>query len=244
MNARRTAPGLFALALALAAAAADSAHAADFINLDFEQAQAPPLQPPAAALLDWDLAAPGWQHSTGADTGGVYYGATHVGNTQWFALVSAQSLPFWLQSGTYSFAFSSGYAAPSGPGSPFVQATLSQTGTVPADARTLQLRQAGPLAVFLGDTRIPLQHVGDGLFAGDITAYAGQMLELRLVNLSTQQGPAVVVDDLLFSPLALVPDAPPLATLGAGLAGLAAWMLRRRTHTTPARKAPTENITP
>lgn len=197
------------------------AYGADFINLDFEQAQAPNLPGGGLVFLDWSAGAPGWTHSAGADTGSVFYGTVHVGVTQWFALVSAQSLPNLLLSGRYSFAFNSGYATLP-PDSNFVHATLSQTGTVPGDASSLRLRALGPLAVFLGDNPIALQALGDGFYAGDIQAYRGQTLELRLVDLSNDLGHAVVVDDIVFSPLAVVPELPTGPLLALGLAGLAA----------------------
>ena len=206
---------------------------ADFINLNFEQAQAPALQGPGLAFLDWGVGAPGWSHSSGADTGSIFYGTVHVGNTQWFALTSAQSLPSLLLSGRYSFAFNSGYAAPSGPGSPFVQATLSQTGTIPTDARSLRLRALGPLAVFLGDTPIALHALGGDLYAGDIEAYSGQTFELRLVNLSSGLSSPVAVDDIVFSPLAAVPELPALPAFAAGLACLLAIRRQRRPASRP-----------
>jgi hypothetical protein len=206
-----------------------SAQAADFINLNFELAQAPVLQQPFEFhLLDWATAAPGWGHSSGDATASVYYGTTHVGLPQWFLLTSAQSVPSLLLSGNYSLAFNSGNSSPFDPNSPFVHATLSQTGDVPAEALSLRLRATGPLAVFLGDVPIALQPLGGNLYAGDIAAFAGQALELRLVNLSNDHGHPVVVDDIEFSPLAAVPELPTLASLAAGLAGLLALSRRRR----------------
>jgi len=204
-----------------------AAQAADFINLNFEQAQAPVLQQPFEFhLLDWATAAPGWSHSSGDATASVYYGSTHVGLPQWFLLTSAQSFSNLLLSGSYSMAFNSGYLSTFDPNSPFVHATLSQTGDVPADALSLRLRATGPLAVFLGDAPIALQPLGGNLYGGDIAAYAGQTLELRLVNLSNDQGHPVVVDDIVFSPAA-VPELPTLASLTLGLALLAGLRHRR-----------------
>jgi len=199
---------------------------ADFVNLDFEQAQAPNLPGGGLVFLDWGAGAPGWTHSAGADTGSIFYGTVHVGVTQWFALTSAQSLPNLLLSGRYSFAFNSGFETLP-PNSNFVHATLSQTGTVPAGTQSLRLRALGPLAVFLGDQPVPLLSLGGDLYAGDIHAFSGQTHELRLVNLSDDLGHAVAVDDIVFSALP-VPELPTLPLFALGLAALAAAGRRRR----------------
>lgn len=207
-----------ALALVLAAPAR-----ADFVNLDFEQAQLPGGSTVPISTLEWSAGAPGWSHTTGSDTGIVYYNAAHVGVTQWFMLVGEHN--GWLLEGAYSMAFRSGMSSSFDPNATWVHAALWQTGTVPSTARSLQLRAFGPLAVFLGDTALPLQSLGGNLYGADVQAFAGQTLELRLVNTSNSLSDAVVVDSIVFSP-SPVPELPTLALFGLGLAGWAA--TRRR----------------
>ena len=91
---------LAVVAAALAGAAvATRLDAAPFVNLDFESATIVP----GSDYLDWNFAAPGWQHSTGADLEGVYHGRTHYGGSGYYVLHDAQyRFTFAPLAGTYS----------------------------------------------------------------------------------------------------------------------------------------------
>ena len=130
--------------------------------------------------------------------------------------------------------------------------TLSQTGAVPADAKSLQfLYQGDNLKVYVGGSLEPLHFLGTRLtdnpaapsasyFAVDVTATAGQTAELRFefrsYGFSDEPGEPRffgepnaqmhVLDDLQFSPVAAVPEPSTYALFGVGAALL--WWHRRR----------------
>src|SRR3954452_7314851 len=64
--------------------------AQSFVNLNFEAAQVV-SHDPVFGFLDWNLAAPGWSHSSGSDTTIVYYGQEHLGGTQYYMLYDSLS---------------------------------------------------------------------------------------------------------------------------------------------------------
>lgn len=131
--------------------------------------------------------------------------------------------------------------------------TLSQTGAVPADAKSLQfLYQGDNLKVYVDGSLEPLHAIGTRLtdnpaapsanyFAVDVTATAGRTAELRFEfrsygfddfsgapRLFGQPNAQMhVLDDLQFSSAAAVPEPSTYALLGFGTA-LLWWQLRRR----------------
>ena len=91
-----------------------------------------------------------------------------------------------------------------------VSATIAQDGTVPADAKSIQMRvnafEGYGLGVFLGSQYIPMvilggQSAGDMLVGGDVSSYSGKLEELRLSSLTfpTGQFGSFAVDDIVFS---------------------------------------------
>ena len=195
-----------------------------FTNLDFEQAQVV-LNDPDFGALDWNLAVPGWSHSSGSDTEFVYYGLTHVGGTQYFLLVDSVSSPDSLLDGRYSLAFQSGFEQSNVP-SPFVHAFISQEGEIPSGARYLRLLATGPFGVFIDGVSVPMEPLGGTAYMGDISAFSGTTAELKIVNTTSTFNDAVVVDDIALLP---VPEPGTNALMLAGFAWLAIAMRRRRT---------------
>ena len=197
-----------------------------FVNLDFEGATVV-SNDPFFGFLDWNLAAPGWSHSSGSDTSIIYYGHEHVGATQYYMLYSAVSpaaAPGTQLAGQYSLGFSSGYAS-SAPGAPWVQAYLAQTGLIASNARSIQfLARGNSFALFVGGIQVPLLSLGGNTYAGDISAFAGTTVEFRIVNTSLAVHDPVVVDGIVFSPT-VVPEPSTLA-LFAALGG--AWGIHRK----------------
>lgn len=183
--------------LVLAASVATSADGQAFTNLDFEAAIVAPANPPFG-FLDWNLAAPGWSHSSGADSGIVYYGGTHLGLTQWFLLTDSATQPGGVLSGTYSMRFASGHESNS-ESAPWVNAYLSQTGVIPNDAKSLTLLANGPLGLSINGTSIPLVSLGGPSFAADVSSYSGSAVEIRFTNVSLQIFDAVSIDNIGFS---------------------------------------------
>ncbi|MFG6449517.1 PEP-CTERM sorting domain-containing protein [Roseateles sp. BYS180W] len=205
----------FVTALILAASAATSDLCQAFTNLDFEAATVASNTPPSG-FLDWNLAAPGWSHSSGSDTDIVYYGITHVGTTQWFLLVDSATQPGGPLSGSYAMRFASGRESGK-PSAPWVNAYLSQTGVIPADARSLTLLANGPLAVSINGAVAPIISLGGAAFAVDVSSYSGSAVEIRFINTSQQLSDPVSIDAIDFS-TSPVPEPPVWALLFTGAA--------------------------
>lgn len=189
------------ISIGLLAGSVLSAAGQGFINLNFENASVTPPPPSGiVGYLQWDQAAPGWNHSTGSDTSGVYYGLTHVGISQWYLLLDTLNANgSGSLSGRFSLAFASGQADSNNVNSPWVNAFISQTGTIGADIKSLRLLATGPFSVQVGDVSIPMVSLGGNSYAGDISAFAGSASELKIVNDATAFGTAVVVDNVVFS---------------------------------------------
>ncbi len=204
-------------ALLFSVAAATSAQGQVFTNLDFEAAVVVPTAP-GFGFLNWNLAAPGWGHSPGSDTGIVYYGMTHVGTTQWFRLVDSTSPGSSPLHGNYSMQFASGYA--SGPvAGTWVNAYLSQTGLIPADALSLTFLASRPLAITIDGAPAAATSLGGSAFGVDISSYAGSVAEIRFINTTLQLHDPVTLDSVAFS-VTPVPEPTTWLLFGLGAAVL------------------------
>ncbi len=203
-----------------------TAHGQVFVNLYFEDAVVQPTIP-FYGWLDWNLAAPGWSHSSGADTYHLFYQHGHLAGSQIYYLVDSTSpvnAPGALDD-QYSLAFASGYMDALSPSADWVNAYISQTGLIPGGTKSLQLLATGPFTVSVGGVNIPMVSLGDNLYGGDVSAFAGNVTELKIINTSpvglVQN--LTTVDDITFSPMA-VPE-----PSGAGLATMVTMaMLVRR----------------
>lgn len=214
------------MAMLLGSLSAARTQAAAFVNLDFESATVVP-QNPNFAFLDWNLAVPGWQNSTGSDLGIVYHGYTHVGVTGWYMLYDQQSPVFQPNTqlaGNYSVGFANGAESSTEP-LRFQQNFLSQTGDIAADVKSVRMLARGGLSVFVNGVAIPMQSLGGNAYGGDISMYAGTTAELKIVNTSIYNHDPLVIDNITFSPIA-VPE--PLSIAGAVAAVMGA--ARRRPH--------------
>jgi PEP-CTERM motif len=212
--------------LLLAVSIADSTASQTFTNLNFERAQVV-VNDPDFGFLDWNLAVPGWSPSSGNDTSSVYYRSPHLGISQYYLLVDSISFPSSLLAGRYSLAFASGHLT-SDPTSPWVQAYISQTGSIPNDARSIRLSATGIFDVFVGGVSIPMQALGGNAYAGDISAFAGTTSEFRIVNTSWAVQDPVVADNIVFSSLS-APEPSSMALLGAGaIVSVIIWRRRVR----------------
>jgi hypothetical protein len=203
---------------------APRAPAQAFVNLDFESASIETNgQSGPAMWLDWNLAAPGWNHSSGDSTAIVYYLTEHLGMSQYFLLMDSVS-PFYAPgtqlAGDYSLAFASGRLTDIDPASPWVNAFISQTGTIPADAQAVRLLATGPFRVFVDDVEIGMAPLGGSAYEGNIAPFAGMPAELRIMNTATTPHTPTVVDNIMFIP------EPASAVVIA--AGIALFWLRKR----------------
>lgn len=196
-----------------------------FTNLDFESATPPPGDPSSIVGLSWDVAAPGWSHSTGDDTDFVYYGAPPLGLSQYYLLSAVDSWPSLLLAGNYSLSFSNGVIDREDPASAFAQAYIAQTGSIDSTAQFIELLAIGSLQVSIDGNTIAMTAIGGNRYRGDISAWAGQTVELRITNGSSLQSDALTVDDIRLVP---VPVPATLGLYAGALATLAAW--RRRSH--------------
>ena len=197
-----------------------NAHA--FTNLDFESVL--PFEPNGPIqFLDWSVAAPGWSHSAGDDTDSVYYGAPHVGISQWFLLAGEGSWSAPL-AGNYSLVFKSGNSDSQGEGS-WVNAYIAQSGIIPENTNSIQLLATGPISVTIGGNLIALSDLGNNLYRGDVSAYAGLNEELRITNIANGIYTPITIDNIEF----LSVPVPASAWLfGSSLIGLVATTHKRK----------------
>ena len=220
---------------------ADQADAQGFINLDFEQASIQPVYDDGFfATLEWDLAAPGWGHSEVPDAAYVSYRNTHLGTGQRYLLVDSQSpspqTGLGALEGTYSFYLAGGGVTPPGGGeTEYVNAYLTQTGTVPSDARSIRLLAQGVCRVFLNGSEVSLISLGGDSYGGDVSAFAGSAAELKIMDASRPIAEeifvGVTVDGIEFSPIAVPePSAMALSCLAGLVLGTVAF---RRTRAEP-----------
>jgi hypothetical protein len=214
---------LIAGLLLAAAAVPGRVAAAPFVNLDFEQAVVPAGTPPSQSFIA-GAAFPGWTPRIGSVIQTtVYYDEAGIGEP---ALViydneSVAGLGFVpLMQGQR------GAILIRDPSSD-IGGSLSQFGDVPSDARSLRLLadtfRARP-KVTLGGQDVPLTLLsvsgafGDiGLYAGDVTAMAGETLELRLGS----SGAVSPIDGLAFSPQPVPEPACMLLIASSGV-----WLIR------------------
>ncbi len=206
---------------------------ASFTNLDFESGRIQSNNH-GFGFLDWEIAVPGWSHSNGNDTGSVFHGTLHVGGTQWFHLNDTNlidenvfnEIPS-IHQGTFSLSFFSGFESDLVPDSPWVNAYISQTGTIPVNTKYIQLLAEAPfefdgpsevpLEVSVGDEIIPMTSLGQGLYRGDISGFSGLTAELKITNTSLRERHPIAIDNITFAPVPLPASA---VFLISGLFGL------------------------
>jgi hypothetical protein len=216
------------------------ASAQSFINLDFDAARVPALEPFETAFLSWEQAAPGWSHSDGDDTGFVSYPSHHIGFSQFYVLVGTPgSFAMGMRSGLFR------QPRPDSPSSDYVKAFLSQTGRVPDEAGLISLsavevdENGSPLglepdfAVLLDGQAIAMRPVLSDLelparWVGDVSTFAGRVVELKIVHTQPRENfleGFLVVDDIRFLP---IPEPSTAALLGMGILWLAVALPGRR----------------
>jgi hypothetical protein len=112
------------------------------------------------------------------------------------------------------------------------RASISQTGTIPGNDRTLLFEDQSvlPPIVTVGGQPIALTAFGTGpnytIYAGDISAFAG--LPSEQISFSTSGFGSWLIDDISFSPVATPePSAWILTGIGGLLFGARKWFARR-----------------
>ena len=213
-----------------------------FADLDFDDARFA-VPPEAAPWLDWNEAAPGWNHSAGEGTGQVSYLTGALGFAQSYVLLDVPHSPFGEASDLFALGMRSGRSVASLPGS-YTEAFVSQTGRVPSDAASLVLLASSEhFVVMLDGEAVPMLNVGLGppgaglspfLWAGDISSFAGREAELRIIDTFPGgeggfSSDALVIDEVRMLP---VPEPSTAAMLAGGLLWMG--MIRKGRRATEA----------
>jgi hypothetical protein len=212
-----------------------------FQNLNFESATIITNVPRVVAASN---ALPGWTVLDNFSGNNVFYNDIAVGSPC-VSIHDRNSLyPVPLQ-GLYSVLLQS---APQPFTGNFIHGGISQVGTVPADAQSLQFYAVGEPSVTFGGYGISLTQIGSGqnivilgamsgslifrtnsyaIYAADVSYFAGQAGELVFRAPSSINGYGIAyLDNISFSPIPVVPEPSTLAMLGLGFASF--WCLMRR----------------
>jgi hypothetical protein len=194
-----------------------------FQNLNFEEANVSGYQPDG--MIPTTAAFPGWEvFSTGAGgttpLSSVWYDGFSLGG----ALVSIidDHPPLSPLDGNYSALLFGG-----GPEQNLSSVSIGQTGTVPTGTQSIQFDgnvSGASFTVTLGNTTIdmvPLQSFAHyDLWGGNIPAsMAGQSETLTITEpppIGTSPPSMLELDDISFSPQAVIPEPNPLALAGIG----------------------------
>ncbi|WP_448171404.1 PEP-CTERM sorting domain-containing protein [Rhizobacter fulvus] len=205
--------------IAVLASASFGVHAQNFVNLGFEEAQLSELE--QGGLLTWSQGAPGWSHR--AADAYLGYENLNVGYSVSYSLYPVSGCCTAFGTGSYALYMHSGTLYEQIPRGGFVEAEVWQTGTVPIGATTVSvLASESAFSLSLDGTMIDMRPVG-GEWRGDVSAFAGRLVELRIGLRTPDERTAVAIDDIRFLP---VPEPSTTALLGLGVAvGMA--MFRR-----------------
>ncbi len=140
---------------------------------------------------------------------------SHAGYSQYYVL---ESTPFSPSSGPYAFGMRSGTFYEQEPRGDFVQAFLSQTGRLGRGVTSVSLLTSSALfELSLNGQAIDMRPVGldpasptypedvlayVGEWTGDVSAFAGHMVDLRITDLlPSYDFSALVVDEIQFLPV-------------------------------------------
>jgi hypothetical protein len=198
----------------------------------------------------WEVAVPGWSHTTGSDTGQVFFRGMHLGSSQMFVLV--ENATPWMEDlpaagperGAYALAMQSGWDPwPGEPGDPppaWVHAAVWQEVTLPPGLASVSFFAHGEVrATFngIGLVQVPSR---PGYIVADLRRFAGMSGELRFTNdyaADFAEGypevswPEVILDDITF---AFIPE--PAAATPWGVLGLLMALGWRRSPAKHGRK--------
>jgi hypothetical protein len=207
-----------------------------FQNLNFESTTVlslPSGQTTTVSTLD---GLPGWTaYLGGSQTSAILHNGITLGDASISILgPSWNGFQATIIDGNYSAALKAGDL-----NGDQLSASIEQTGMVPPDAKSIQLK-VQPFAfnylfgVSLGSQSIPMvvlsQRGNILLLGGDVSNYAGKLEELRLSSINTPNTPfgAVTVDDIVFSSQPIPEPSTTALLIAALLASLA--FIRIRFH--------------
>ena len=245
--------------LCLAGCLLCSASLEAFFNLDFEVIRGQFKEdwtenPDMEGYASWNEGAPGWSHSPGEDTSVVYFNSYHGSHTQEFGLVNNHNgyereylenygeLPpgtptFWQ--GDFRLELASGYLSSfeEDPGYNVPQhAWISQQGLIEAEMKSIHMKAEvwGVLGVWIDGQEIRMTQTTTNVWVGDISAYAGQNVELKIGDNSPLdedgmlRGTGFGLDAVRLSTEAAVPEPAAFALCAGGIALLGLIARRRR----------------
>jgi hypothetical protein len=194
-----------------------------FINLDFEMATIAPTPVGEFGPLQADplLAFPGWTMGSDGSQNPNYtlYNNLTIGSVA--QVLIGPSYP----NGTGITPLQGAYSAllQFGPSLELGVPALSQVGLLPANARSINFLVhafSRDAVVTLDGHEIPLLAFGPDRLAGDVSGFAGQMVELR-ISTRSYNGGGLYFDDIRFSPVTVPePTVVQLATAGIICFGL------------------------
>jgi hypothetical protein len=228
------------LVLLVCASFISPSFAQDFQNLDFEEANIPDLPPGQTGGSFVTDALPGWTANIGTNQVDVILHNNLTLGTASIDIIG----PVWsygailafggIIQGQYTLVLQSGQNPENSQETEFVNVAVSQTAFVPADAKSIFLKEHGSnFTVSLAGQVIPLSVFGVGsnytIYAGDVSAFAGQMAELRISTALVTNQPYSMnsFDDISFSPQA-IPETSVLLLTIAG--ALLLWPALKRTR--------------
>jgi hypothetical protein len=197
----------------------------DFVNLNFEDATVQPTPVGQfGGFVDPALAFPGWIVSNSFPSGlsistATFYNDLSLGSPA--VCLMGPDFPSAVESspleGSYSvllMTFSNSFGG---------RPTLSQTGMIPANAKSINfLVGSGETnaLVTLNGVFIPLVPIAGGRLAGDVTAFAGSVAELTFsTTIVSPDLTTLYFDDVQFSPAA-IPEQSASNLLAIGVASL------------------------
>ena len=212
------------------------ARSTTFTNLNFESVRQPlTIVDPLTGGVSAAQAIPGWHVFVGGtEVSTLLYNGKAFGPA-WMSLYSRAYDPIFAIEGNYFVQIYSGLVSPLPTGA---GVAITQTGLIPPDAVSLQLktwRAPTPFEISIGGSTLSMTPVFTGsnyvTHAADISAYAGQELELCIGVTYDGIAPggqthALLFDDIQFS-TEPIPEPPVIALLVFAGAGLY-WHLRRR----------------
>ncbi len=218
---------LAAFAVGILAFVVTGVAAQSFINLGFEQADLP--DPSQGSLLTWGQGAPGWSHAASAEGDFLGYEGLNLGYSVSYALYPLAECCGSFGTGSYALAMRSGTFFEQEPRGAFVQASVWQTGVLQPGVTTVTLLASdAAFSLTLNGTLINMRPIRlnpsspsyehdlplySGEWSGDVSAFAGQLVELRVSEIPRVQH-SLVIDDIRFLP---VPEPSTAALLGMGL---------------------------
>jgi len=202
-----------------------------FQDFDFESAV---IVPAGAPFVEFAPAFPGWTGYLGTNQQSVALFNSLAIGTAVIALLGPGWSSVDIIAGNYTAVLQAG-SDPRGSLTP-VDASISQTGLIPAGAQSIQFLSTGArngFTVSLNGHQIPMAILGTqgrfNVYGGDVSQFAGLTEELRITALSAPSSPAnLYLDSIQFSDM-VVPEPGAAALLLFAVAGFAL-LLRRPTE--------------